>query len=61
MSFSSGSDRSCRPAKANPAPTPAADMDWKSMKSVPGVKVPTDRELMWKDLWTADMGYVMKE
>jgi hypothetical protein len=36
-------------------------MDWKSMKSVPGVKVPTDRELMWKDLWTADMGYVMKE
>ena len=22
---------------------------------------PTDRELMWKDLWTADMGYVMKE
>ena len=31
------------------------------VKSVPGVKVPTDRELMWKDLWTADMGYVMKE
>ena len=33
-----------------------ATSDW---KTVPGVKVPPDRELIWKDLWTADMAFVM--
>ena len=36
----------------------SATIDW---KTVPGVKVPPDRELIWKDLWTADMAFVMKK
>ena len=30
-------------------------------KQIPGVEVPSERELMWKDLWCADMGVVMRE
>ena len=36
--------------------TMLATIDW---KTVPGVKVPPDRELIWKDLWTAHMAFVM--
>ena len=30
-------------------------------KQIPGVEVPSERELMWKDLWCTDMGVVMRE
>ena len=33
-------------------------IDW---KRVPGVIVPTDRDMTWKDLWEDDMGVVMTE
>ena len=34
----------------------SAKIKW---SEVPGVQVPTLRKLMWKDLWEADMGYVL--
>ena len=30
-------------------------------EKVPGVTKPTSRQLIWKDLWQADMGYVLRE
>jgi hypothetical protein len=34
------------------------EINW---KTVPGVVVPTGRDMMWKDLWSTNMGYVMRE
>lgn len=35
----------------------SASIKW---SQVPGVQVPASRQLIWKDLWEADMGYVLR-
>jgi len=36
----------------------SAKIEW---DKVPGVTKPTSRQLIWKDLWQADMGYVLRD
>ena len=36
----------------------SSKIEW---EKVPGVTKPTSRQLIWKDLWQADMGYVLRE
>ena len=38
--------------------TCSTTIDWKRF---PGVIVPTDRDMTWKDLWKTDMGVVIRD